>query len=159
MVEFLFNSSLNFFKCVFFVWWLTVHGLVKREKRLFVVTDTPQNKQIFRIAKRSLYLLAAVGVLMVSFSRTHYTVDIVIAYVITTMLFRIYHTIAAHAHLKVRQVFQSVTEYWTLVRLNLPFGSVVAGTLREQLPLARLVVSLCSPLWNQCPWWQTADAL
>ncbi|GAU87369.1 hypothetical protein RvY_00234 [Ramazzottius varieornatus] len=90
---------------------------------------TPQNKQIFRIAKRSLYLLATVGVLMISFSRTHYTVDIVIAYVITTMLFRIYHTIAAHAHLKEHGENNYLSHAWwfRFVRhfeINVPEGKL-----------------------------------
>lgn len=45
--------------------------------------------------------MAAVGVAMVQISHGHYTVDVVIAYFITTRIFWTYHTLANNAILKV----------------------------------------------------------
>jgi len=41
------------------------------------------------------------GVIMVLVAHGHYTVDVLIAYYVTTRLWYIYHTLANNAHLKV----------------------------------------------------------
>ncbi|XP_043271419.1 phosphatidylcholine:ceramide cholinephosphotransferase 1-like isoform X3 [Venturia canescens] len=46
-------------------------------------------------------VIAAIGVVMVQLSHSHYTVDIIIAYWVTTRLWYIYHTLANNPHLKV----------------------------------------------------------
>ncbi|CAI6367726.1 unnamed protein product [Macrosiphum euphorbiae] len=46
------------------------------------------------------WLLAAVGVLMVLLAHGHYTIDVIIAYLVTTRLFWIYHTLANNVYLK-----------------------------------------------------------
>jgi len=46
--------------------------------------------------------MAATGVLMVLIAHGHYTVDVIIAYLVTTRLFWIYHTLANNVYLKVR---------------------------------------------------------
>ncbi|XP_022161275.1 phosphatidylcholine:ceramide cholinephosphotransferase 2-like [Myzus persicae] len=47
------------------------------------------------------WLMAAVGVLMVLIAHGHYTIDVIIAYLVTTRLFWIYHTLANNVYLKV----------------------------------------------------------
>lgn len=46
-------------------------------------------------------LTALVGVVMILISRAHYTVDVLLAYWITTWLWYMYHTLANNSHLKV----------------------------------------------------------
>lgn len=46
-------------------------------------------------------LTAFVGVIMVLIAHCHYTVDVLIAYWVTTRLWYIYHTMANHTQLKV----------------------------------------------------------
>ncbi|OQV13681.1 putative Phosphatidylcholine:ceramide cholinephosphotransferase 1 [Hypsibius exemplaris] len=46
------------------------------------------------------YLFAVTGIVMVSVSRGHYTVDIIVAYYITTRIFWMYHSMVANASLK-----------------------------------------------------------
>ena len=55
-------------------------------------------------------LLAAVtGVVMVLVARGHYTVDVLIAYYVTTRLFWVYHTMANNQTLKVGESTAGVT--------------------------------------------------
>jgi hypothetical protein len=48
-------------------------------------------------------LTVLVGVTMVLVAHGHYTVDVLIAYYVTTRLWYIYHTLANNSHLKVRK--------------------------------------------------------
>lgn len=64
----------------------------------FVITDTP--KKLY-LVHWLYWLMAVVGVIMVQLAHGHYTVDILIAYFITTRLFWLYHTLANNASLKV----------------------------------------------------------
>lgn len=45
------------------------------------------------------------GVIMVLVAHGHYTVDVLIAYYVTTRLWYIYHTLANNSHLKVSCIF------------------------------------------------------
>lgn len=63
--------------------------------------DLPRKGWLAKAIRAFFYLCSSLGVILVSISRGHYTVDIVIAYVVTTVIFWIYHTICAHAQLKV----------------------------------------------------------
>lgn len=57
-----------------------------------------------------------VGVIMVLLAHGHYTVDVLIAYYVTTRLWYIYHTLANNSHLKVSFI---VSFIWCLcVRVN-----------------------------------------
>ena len=47
------------------------------------------------------WIASATGIVLVLVARGHYTVDVVIAYYVTTRVFWIYHTLANHANLKV----------------------------------------------------------
>ncbi|GAU97011.1 hypothetical protein RvY_08375 [Ramazzottius varieornatus] len=46
------------------------------------------------------FLMAATGIVMVSVSRGHYTVDIIVAYYITTRVFWMYHAMVCNAEMK-----------------------------------------------------------
>lgn len=46
-----------------------------------------------------------IGVIMVLVAHGHYTVDVLIAYYVTTRLWYIYHTLANNSHLKVSCIF------------------------------------------------------
>jgi shingomyelin synthase len=68
----------------------------------------PFSSLIFTDSSRRLVLLhwtsfivSTVGVLMILISRGHYTVDILVAYYVTTRLFWMYHTMANNLVLKV----------------------------------------------------------
>lgn len=45
--------------------------------------------------------MAVIGVLMVLIAHGHYTIDVIIGYLVTTRLFWIYHTLANNVYLKV----------------------------------------------------------
>ena len=44
------------------------------------------------------------GIILVLAAHGHYTVDVLIAYYVTTTLFWIYHTLANYGHLKVNNI-------------------------------------------------------
>lgn len=50
------------------------------------------------------WLLACVGIIMLEISHGHYTIDVLIAYYITTRVFWTYHTLANNANLKVSAI-------------------------------------------------------
>lgn len=52
--------------------------------------------------------MAAVGVVMVLIAHGHYTVDVIIAYLVTTRLFWIYHTLANNVYLKVTKLMSLI---------------------------------------------------
>lgn len=60
-------------------------------------------------------LTVLVGIIMVLVAHGHYTVDVLIAYYVTTRLWYIYHTLANNSHLKVRSTFDHLlkTFYFT----------------------------------------------
>ncbi|GJQ76884.1 hypothetical protein Trydic_g15088 [Trypoxylus dichotomus] len=73
------------------------HTVVLVFSYLFVSEYTPKKLYLLHWAYG---LLAAVGVVMVQLSHGHYTVDIIIAYYVTTRIFWIYHTLANNSSLK-----------------------------------------------------------
>lgn len=64
----------------------------------YFFTDTP--KKLYPL-HWFYWVLAIVGVVMLQLSHGHYTVDVIIAYFITTRIFWTYHTLANNANLKV----------------------------------------------------------
>lgn len=63
-----------------------------------MVTDSPKKFKPFHWL---VGLAALVGIVMVLLARGHYTVDVLIAYYVTTRLWYIYHTMANNVQLKV----------------------------------------------------------
>ncbi|XP_055334365.1 phosphatidylcholine:ceramide cholinephosphotransferase 2-like [Paramacrobiotus metropolitanus] len=72
----------------------------------------PRKGWIAKALRIFFYSCSTLGVILVSISRGHYTVDIVIAYVVTTVVFWIYHTICAHPQLKAFSQNNHLSRMW-----------------------------------------------
>ncbi|XP_001604236.1 phosphatidylcholine:ceramide cholinephosphotransferase 2 isoform X3 [Nasonia vitripennis] len=72
-----------------------------------------------------------VGVIMVLISHGHYTVDVIIAYYVTTRLWYIYHTMANNAHLKQYGPNNFLARLWWFPLFRY-FEKNVSGTLPRQ---------------------------
>lgn len=48
------------------------------------------------------WMAAVAGMVFITISKAHYTIDVVVAYYVTTRLFWIYHTMANNMELKVK---------------------------------------------------------
>lgn len=57
-------------------------------------------------------LVAFIGIALVVISHGHYTVDVIIAYFITTRVFWIYHTMANNPSLKVKNQYNYLSRTW-----------------------------------------------
>ncbi|XP_075216755.1 phosphatidylcholine:ceramide cholinephosphotransferase 2-like isoform X2 [Lycorma delicatula] len=60
----------------------------------------------------SSFLLSLTGIILVLVARGHYTVDVLIAYYVTTHTFWIYHTLANHTHLKQPSTNNCLSRIW-----------------------------------------------
>lgn len=100
------------------------------------------------------FLIASVGVFLVLLAHGHYTIDIIVAYYITTRLFWTYHTLTNNAFL---------IKVWSTIYLPPPhliaFKSIFVTNSIEFLPTAlrskqlfgaRMVVQLFAILWKEC---------
>ncbi len=65
---------------------------------MILLSDSPRRWWLLHTIA---WILSATGVTLLLLSRGHYTVDVLIAYWITTRVFWIYHTLAAYPILKV----------------------------------------------------------
>ncbi|XP_033332183.1 phosphatidylcholine:ceramide cholinephosphotransferase 2 isoform X5 [Megalopta genalis] len=72
-----------------------------------------------------------VGVVMVLVAHGHYTVDVLIAYYVTTRLWYIYHTLANNSHLKQYEPNNFLTRLWWF-RMFKYFEKNVGGTVPRQ---------------------------
>ncbi|GAU87370.1 hypothetical protein RvY_00235 [Ramazzottius varieornatus] len=87
------------------------------------------------------FTCAAMGVILVTISRGHYTVDVIIAYCVTTAVFHTYHTIAAYSVLKTNSQNNHLARLW-FFRLLAYF--------EENVPEGKLPVRFNWPLpWPQ----------
>ncbi|XP_055343418.1 phosphatidylcholine:ceramide cholinephosphotransferase 2-like [Paramacrobiotus metropolitanus] len=75
------------------------------------------------------YLMAMTGIVMVSISRGHYTVDIILAYYITTRTFWMYHTIICHVELKKSGSTNFLSRVWWFRILQYFEANVPEGRL------------------------------
>lgn len=76
------------------------------------ISDTP--KKLY-LVHWLYWLMAVVGVIMVLLAHGHYTVDIIVAYFITTRLFWLYHTLANNASLKVsKDLLMIFFVFWSI---------------------------------------------
>ena len=62
------------------------------------VTDTSKKLYVLHWAS---FLASTTGIVMVLIARGHYTIDVLVAYYVSTRVFWIYHTMAHNAQLKV----------------------------------------------------------
>ncbi|XP_034948835.1 phosphatidylcholine:ceramide cholinephosphotransferase 2-like isoform X2 [Chelonus insularis] len=76
-------------------------------------------------------LIAAVGVIMVLIAHCHYTVDVIIAYWVTTRLWYIYHTLANNAQLKQYGPNNFLARLWWFPLFRY-FEKNVGGTVPRQ---------------------------
>lgn len=76
--------------------------MLQKLLKMFTFKDSPRRWYILHWAS---WLMGAVGVLMVLIAHGHYTIDVIIAYLVTTRLFWIYHTLANNVYLKVSFFF------------------------------------------------------
>ncbi|XP_076673196.1 phosphatidylcholine:ceramide cholinephosphotransferase 2 isoform X7 [Andrena cerasifolii] len=72
-----------------------------------------------------------VGVIMVLLAHGHYTVDVLIAYYVTTRLWYIYHTLANNSHLKQYEPNNFLTRLWWFPIFKY-FETNVGGTVPRQ---------------------------
>jgi shingomyelin synthase len=72
--------------------------ILQKLLKMFLFKDSPRRWYLLHWAS---WLMGAVGVLMVLIAHGHYTIDVIIAYLVTTRLFWIYHTLANNVYLKV----------------------------------------------------------
>ncbi|KAL1139866.1 hypothetical protein AAG570_006843 [Ranatra chinensis] len=72
------------------------------------------------------WLASILGIILVLVARGHYTVDILIAYYVTTRTFYIYHTLANNHNLKKRSANNSLSRLWWF-RIFLYFEERVSG--------------------------------
>lgn len=76
------------------------------------------------------WVMAFTGVLMVLVSHGHYTVDVIVAYFITTRLFWLYHTLANNAFLKERSPNNYLAREWWFT-----FFRYFEGNVKGPVPL------------------------
>lgn len=72
------------------------------------------------------WILGVIGVIMLQLSHGHYTVDVIIAYYVTTRIFWIYHTLANNANLKVSHMSQILMVANDLIDSTAVFNSVAS---------------------------------
>lgn len=78
---------------------------------LMISEYSPQLRQL-RWLRWATWAMSLTGVLMVLLSHSHYTVDVVIGYFVTTRLFWMYHTCANNAALKRRSRYNYLAREW-----------------------------------------------
>ncbi|XP_017301199.2 LOW QUALITY PROTEIN: phosphatidylcholine:ceramide cholinephosphotransferase 1-like [Diaphorina citri] len=77
------------------------------------------------------FVMSVAGVIMVLVAHGHYTVDVLIAYYITTRLFWVYHTLANNMNLKQRTPYNYLANVWWF-RIFQYFEGNVGGPLPRQ---------------------------
>lgn len=106
------------------------HTVILVISYLFISEYTP--KKIYLV--HWLYMLmAAVGVVMLQLAHGHYTLDVIVAYYITTRIFWTYHTIANNTFLKQHSPNNYICREWWY-RLFLYFEGNVTGPVPRQWP-------------------------
>lgn len=82
---------------------MVIINIILNERKIKFILDSPKRCLLIHWLTG---LMALVGVIMVLVAHGHYTVDVLIAYYVTTRLWYIYHTLANNINLKVRNVFK-----------------------------------------------------
>ncbi|CAL8074797.1 unnamed protein product [Orchesella dallaii] len=76
------------------------HTVILVTAYLFI-KEYSSHKHKFYLLHWASFLVSLTGIIMVLISRGHYTIDVIIAYYVTTRIFWIYHTLANNPSLKV----------------------------------------------------------
>ncbi|XP_050315832.1 phosphatidylcholine:ceramide cholinephosphotransferase 2-like [Anthonomus grandis grandis] len=107
------------------------HTVVLVFSYLVISEYTPKKFYLLRFIHWLYWTLAAVGVVMLQMSHGHYTVDVIIAYYITTRIFWIYHTLANNSNLKQFSSNNLLSRSWWFA-LFLYFEGNVGGPIPRQ---------------------------
>ncbi|XP_017772359.1 PREDICTED: phosphatidylcholine:ceramide cholinephosphotransferase 2-like isoform X2 [Nicrophorus vespilloides] len=106
------------------------HTLTLVISYLFIAEYTP--KKLYPV--HWLYwLIAVVGVFMLQLSRSHYTIDVILAYYVTTRIFWIFHTMANNVTLKQHSEKNLLARMWWF-NCFLYFEGNVGGQVPRQWP-------------------------
>jgi len=94
----------------------------------------------FVLLHRASFLSAVLGVILLLLARGHYTIDVLLAYYVSTRVWWVYHTLAHNDALKKRGPHNLLTRlwWWTAFRF---FETKTSGALPNQfsLPLPRIL--------------------
>merc|ERR1719250_591134 len=94
----------------------------------------------FVLLHRASFLSAVLGVILLLLARGHYTIDVLLAYYVSTRVWWVYHTLAHNDALKKRGPHNLLTHlwWWTAFRF---FETKTSGALPNQfsLPLPRIL--------------------
>uniref|UniRef100_A0AAR5QI07 Sphingomyelin synthase-like domain-containing protein n=1 Tax=Dendroctonus ponderosae TaxID=77166 RepID=A0AAR5QI07_DENPD len=107
------------------------HTVVLVFSYLVISEYTPKKFFLLRIVHWLYWILGLIGVIMLQLSHGHYTVDVIIAYYVTTRIFWIYHTLANNANLKQFSSNNLLSRTWWFA-LFLYFEGNVGGPIPRQ---------------------------
>ncbi|KAL1516852.1 hypothetical protein ABEB36_000697 [Hypothenemus hampei] len=107
------------------------HTVILVFSYLIISEYTPKQIYLVRFVHWVYFLLAMIGVIMLQLSHGHYTVDVIIAYYVTTRIFYIYHTLANNSNLKQFSSNNLLSRLWSF-SLFLYFEGNVGGPLPKQ---------------------------
>lgn len=88
------------------------HTVILSMAYLVIYEYTPKRPLFFKILQWGSWLVSVTGVVMVLLARGHYTVDVLIAYYVTTRVFWMYHTMANNPRLKVPGNYNYLSRVW-----------------------------------------------
>ncbi|XP_066260359.1 phosphatidylcholine:ceramide cholinephosphotransferase 2-like isoform X2 [Euwallacea similis] len=107
------------------------HTVILVFSYLVVSEYTPKKLYLLRMVHWLYFVLGVIGVIMLQLSHGHYTVDVIIAYYVTTRIFWIYHTLANNANLKQFSSNNLLSRSWWFA-LFLYFEGNVGGPVPRQ---------------------------
>ncbi|CAH1122861.1 unnamed protein product [Ceutorhynchus assimilis] len=107
------------------------HTVILVFSYLIISEYTPKKFFLLRIVHWLYWIMAVIGILMLQLSHGHYTVDVIIAYYVTTRIFWTYHTLANNPNLKQFSSNNLLSRSWWFA-LFLYFESNVGGTIPRQ---------------------------
>ncbi|XP_060519262.1 phosphatidylcholine:ceramide cholinephosphotransferase 2-like isoform X2 [Cylas formicarius] len=107
------------------------HTVILVFSYLIISEYTPKKIFLLRMVHWLYWILGVIGVIMLQLSHGHYTVDVIIAYYITTRIFWTYHTLANNSNLKQFSSNNLLSRSWWFA-LFLYFESNVGGPIPRQ---------------------------
>lgn len=107
------------------------HTVILVFSYLIIAEYTPKKFILLRIIHWLYWILGVIGVTMLQLSHGHYTVDVLIAYYVTTRIFWIYHTLANNSNLKQFSSNNLLSRSWWFP-IFMYFESNVGGPIPRQ---------------------------
>ncbi|XP_065200771.1 phosphatidylcholine:ceramide cholinephosphotransferase 2-like isoform X2 [Planococcus citri] len=77
-----------------------------------MISEYSPKKNIWLCLRYASWCMSLIGVLMVLLSHSHYTVDVIVGYFVTTRLFWMYHTCANNQFLKKKSQYNYLSREW-----------------------------------------------